>query len=468
MSLLKKILHNSGAIFLCNIIDALFFLLISIVLVHYFGQSDFGKISFLGVFFFLLATLDSLWLRPILIREISKDEGSASTLLGNGFIIRALLSLGSLILFWVTICWVGISQEMIFMGLLVSFNMLLSPFIFSFEIVFRFSLNMLSWAKIKLAGNILTLMIIGFVIFFNGNLVHFLFLSIIPSLFVLLMGRHRAGTILKPSYQMNMALWKNIFIRGWFLGLSGLFIFIYHRIDQIMLFHTEGAVATGLYAASVRLVEWLQIIPVALMSSLLPFLSFLADSAEDRFKKIYCLCFKYLLMFIIPVALMGVMFSGNIIRLFYGQDFVAAGPAFAILIVAEIFVFLGIVNNTILIATNKQFLDPVFTGCTVVINFLLNLLLIPKYGFMGAAVASLVAYATGPCLGLFIPLTRPYSSSMVYYAFKPLLASFFLFIFNYFFHLTFFVAMVVLPIIYFTCLYFINFFNKDDIYLIRN
>ncbi len=465
MNLFQKVFRNSGAIILGNGIDAFAGLLLSIILAKYFGQTDFGKISFLGIFFFLLAVVDSLWLRPVLIREIAKDESRAAIVVGNGLLIRGLLSAGVLLLFWGTFLWAGISREMSLLVLLASFNMLLSPFIFSYEVVFRSCLGMAELVKIKLAGNMVTLLLAGLVIFLKGNLYHFFIASIISATFLFLASRHYAGRVLRPCFEIDKALWRSVFVQGWFLGLSALFIFVYHRVDQIMLFHMQSASTTGVYAAGVRLVEWLQVIPLALMSSLLPLLSSSYSSFPERFEKIYRLSFKYLLIFIIPVAVGASLFPETIVTFFYGKEYALASQSFSILIFAEIFVFLGIVNNTILVAAEKQSLDPIFTGCSVVVNILLNLMLIPCYGLTGAAAASLAAYATGPVMGLFIPATRMYSWSMFYYALRPICASVIMVIFYFYFHFNIFAAAVFLPVIYIVSLYGLNSFHKDEVRL---
>lgn len=468
MSSIHKVFRNTGAIVLGNGIDALFGLAIAVLLAKYYGQSDFGKISFLGVFFFFLATVDSLWLRPVLIKAISRDEARAPQIVGNGMLMRGLVSLAALVLFWLMVCWAGISREMALLALLASLNIIFSPFIFSAEIVFRSCLSMAFFVKIRLANNLLTVILISFVILLKGNIIHFFIVSMASSIFLLLASKYFSEKLLKPVFTLDVAVWKAVFAQGWFLGLSAFFIFIYHRMDQVMLFHAQGAGGTGLYAAGVRLVESLQIIPLALMSSLLPLLSSLSQAMPDRFVRVYRLSFKYLLMFIIPVAVGASIYSQTIMAFFFGRQYVLAATAFSILMFAEIFVFLGIVNNTILVAANKQYLDPVFTGSSVVMNVVLNFVLIPKFGLTGAAVASLAAYATGPVMGLFIPATRAYSLSMVYYSLRPLVAALAMLIFIYLFHGTILIALFLGPVVYLLVLFALNSFNQQDMGLLKS
>lgn len=468
MKLFQKVFRNSGAILAGNGIDALAGFWIFILLARYYGQADFGKISFFGAFFFLLGVVDSLWLRPILMREMAKDPERAGILVANGVIIRCFLSAFTLLFFGATIYWIGIPQDMVLLAWLSAFNIILTPFLFAFEIIFRSCLSMEYLVRIKLIGNSLFIIFIYSIISFKWSILYFFVGSIVFNIFFFFINQYYAGKLIQMRFTPDLLLWRKVFAQGWFLGLSAVFIFIYHRLDQIMIFHMQGAALTGLYAAGVRLVESLQVVPLALMASLLPVLSRARESDPDLFEKTYRLGFKYLLMFIVPVAVGGALFSHSILDFFYGHEFIGAGASFSILIVAEVFVFLGIVNNTVLVAANQQAWDPVFTGTSVVVNIVLNFLLIPKFGLAGAAVASLVAYATGPVMGLLIPATKAYSLSMVHYSVKPLGASLAMLAVYYFFRPGFGLAIVVLPAMYMISLYFLHSFDKDDVYFLRS
>ena len=161
-------------------------------------------------------------------------------------------------------------------------------------------------------------------------------------------------------------------------------------------------------------------------------------------------------------------FPERIITIFYGKDFLSSSPALCVLIWAEVFVFMGVVNNSILISANKQKIDPIFTGTSALVNIILNLILIPKYSYTGAAVASLIAYSAGPILGYFIPATRIYSRCMLYYSLKPILASLIMvgLIFN--IRFSFWISIFVAPFVYLVTMYIIKGLRKDDIRLVKS
>ncbi len=113
MSIFKKIAQNSGVIIFGNSIDTICNFIISISLARYFGQNGFGKLSFLTTFFFFLGSVDNQWIRPILVREISREPNNSGRIISNGLLIKTGITIVAIILFWITIWLVGASADVV-------------------------------------------------------------------------------------------------------------------------------------------------------------------------------------------------------------------------------------------------------------------------------------------------------------------------------------------------------------------
>lgn len=468
MNIIKTIAKNTSVIIFGNIVDTLFNMFISISLARYFGQSGFGKLSFLAIFFFFLGAVDSQLIRPILVREMSRNQERCAYIIGNGLIIKGLISILAILLFWLTIWLLKPPIEIARLAFFTSIGLFITSIISSYEITFQIKLKMIYSVVFNSLSKILTLILIYIIVLWKGNLFYFYILSLIPSIILLLQIKFYSEKIIKPKLEIDFGLWREIFKKSWPLGLTCFFIFIYHRIDQVILFHFKGPDKVGLYSAAVKLTESLNIIPIALMISVLPLMSRYYELSKKDFEHFYQLSFKYLLILIIPIASYITIFSDDVVSLFYGTGFLSSSLALRILIWAEIFVFLGVVNNSILIAANKQKIDPIFTGVSAVVNIVLNLILIPKYGIVGAALVSLISYSVGPIMGYFIPSTRLYSRCMFYYSFRPLFASFLMAYFIYYIRSHFLISIVVSPLIYLLIMYFIKGFSRDDVRIVKS
>ncbi|MBU0502853.1 MAG: oligosaccharide flippase family protein [Candidatus Omnitrophota bacterium] len=463
-----KIAENGSINILGSILDCLINLIISMLLARYFGQAGFGKLSFLAAFIFFLAAADNQWIRPILVREMSRDKNNSPGIIGNGLIIRVMISLCAVILFWIAILIVNPPWDVKILALFASLGLLSAPLISSYETIFQVSLKMKYFVGLNLLNRLLILAVIFMVVILKKGLIAFYILAFIPTIILLFLLKYFSKGIIDPDFKINTALWRMIFKESWPLGISAFFIFVYNRVDQIIILYFRGPQDLGLYAAGLRLKEVLNIIPLALMMPMLPVLSGYFNSSRKDFVKIYQGSFKYLLIFIVPLAVVVSLFPRQILYLFYGSQFSIAGLSLTILIWSEVFVFMGVVNNSILIASNKQIFDPLFTGISALVNIILNLILIPRYGFIGAAISALACCAAGPLTGLFINATREYSYSMIKFSLKPLSASLLAAYLIYCLHLDLQQSILLFPLIYLLIMYLIKGINKDDIILVKS
>jgi O-antigen/teichoic acid export membrane protein len=98
-----------------------------------------------------------------------------------------------------------------------------------------------------------------------------------------------------------------------------------------------------------------------------------------------------------------ITFASPLIYKLFKPEYAYAAPVLSVHIWSGVFVFLGAASGQYLIAENYNKLTFVRTGFGAIVNILLNLLLIPKMGMMGAAIATLAAYASATFFILVIP-----------------------------------------------------------------
>jgi O-antigen/teichoic acid export membrane protein len=185
------------------------------------------------------------------------------------------------------------------------------------------------------------------------------------------------------------------------LMLSGIVVMIYMRIDQIMIKHMINEEAVGYYAVAVRLCEAWYFIPVTLCNSIFPAIVNAKNVSEEfynnRMQKLYDLLTWLAIGIAVPVT----VFSSQIIQLLFGNEFSAASPVLTIYIWAGVAVFLGVASSQYLINENLTKLSFIRSFVGMVINVALNFILIPEYGIIGSAVATLVSYTVVAFVPLF-------------------------------------------------------------------
>jgi len=172
-----------------------------------------------------------------------------------------------------------------------------------------------------------------------------------------------------------------------------LVISVYMRIDQVMIKEMLNDAAVGQYAAAVKISEAWYFIPIAITSSLFPAIV----EVRARSRELYMLklqqLYRLMIWLSIIVASAVAFLSDVIVFYLFGGAYSLASNVLVVHIWTGIFVFLGVAFSKFLIAENlgkKALYRTVFGAAS---NVLLNYLLIPAYGIMGAACATLIAQA---------------------------------------------------------------------------
>jgi polysaccharide transporter, PST family len=188
-----------------------------------------------------------------------------------------------------------------------------------------------------------------------------------------------------------------------------------------MLHRIAGDYVLGPYVIAVQLIELVSALPVALMSSLFPILSITA-SDEPRFTRYLSSSYRLLLVVVFGLCAVMTPIAAPVIQLLYGKAYLATPPLLIVLIWSEIPVFFGVAISSAIVARGVQRYLPLSTVLGAVTNLLLNLVLIPRYGALGASWATVVSYClAGMFLYLCFPTTRPLAWTGFRFVF-PLLA----------------------------------------------
>jgi O-antigen/teichoic acid export membrane protein len=184
--------------------------------------------------------------------------------------------------------------------------------------------------------------------------------------------------------------------------ISGIMVSLYMKIDQLMLQNISGVKESGAYATVVTLSEAWNFIPLVIVTSLFPAILNAKRDDPARYEKRIQHLYDLMVYLSLPTAIV-ITFAAPVIYKLYKPEYAYAAPALSVHVWSGIFVFLGAASGQHLIAENYNKLSFVRTGFGAIVNIGLNLILIPKMGMMGTAIATLAAYASATMFVLFIP-----------------------------------------------------------------
>ena len=176
------------------------------------------------------------------------------------------------------------------------------------------------------------------------------------------------------------------------LFLPQIAISLYVSLDSTMLGVLASARDVGIYDQALRLVNILLTLVTSLGSVMLPRVSNLLSSGDHKaVNKMHEMSFLIYNLVIFPIIAGMLIVNDDFVNFFLGQDFQEARYAIAIMIFRMFFIgWTNIMGIQILIPHNKNKEFMLSTTIPAIVSVGLNLLLLPKLGYIGAAIVSVL------------------------------------------------------------------------------
>jgi len=401
-----RIAQNTTYLTVAYIVQKIFSFLYFILIARMIGVEDIGKYVFALSFTTIFSVFIDLGLSPVLTREGAKDTSRLKHYLNNIVGVKAVLSTLTYLAVVLMINLIGkepLVKELVYLSGLI---MVLDSFYLSFYAVFRACQNL----KYEAIGMIVGQVIIfgtGIAVLFLHLPLHFLIGSILMGsifnfIYSLLLINKKLD--FKPHLRYDKDILKMLFKIAAPFAIAGIFARVYGYIDTVLLSTLAGDKAVGWYSAGYKITFALQFIPMAFAAAIFPAMSNYFVKNKKLLAKTFEKSMHYLMIIALPVTFGVVVLAPELIVAVYGLEFLPTALALQILIFSLVFNFLGFPLGSLLNACNRQTVNTINMGITMVVNVVLNLILIPLFGaqaYLGAAIAALVSGFTLFALGLF-------------------------------------------------------------------
>lgn len=385
----EKYFFNTSWLFVEQLIRMSVGLLIGVWTARYLGPDRYGLLSYAQSLVALFAALATLGLNGIVVRELIKKKYDTDLLLGTAFFMKLCGGLAVLFFLYIAISVIPTdSYTKLIVFLVASYTVFQSFNVIDFYFQARVQ------SKFVVYSNIFVLVVSTpikiLLLIYKAPLEAFAFATVIDSI-VLVVGliyfyRAHKNSIRKWRFSKSVAFY--LLKDSWPLILSSISISIGMRIDQVMLKNMIDETSVGFYAAGVKMAEVFNFIPMIIAQSIYPKIVEM-DFSKERKKLIYMIryVFFFLLVFAVGVNLVSHMAVG----LLYGQEYSKSIGVVDILIWSIPFTYLNIITSKILLKLNNNVSILLKQAALACVNILLNIVLIPKFGIIGAAFGTLLA-----------------------------------------------------------------------------
>lgn len=390
-------------------------------LARHFGPANFGLWNYATAFAALFGALAGLGLDGVVVRELVRDAHRADELVGTTLVLRLVAGLFAAAACVVVLAWLRPGQPLALA--LVALNAAVFVLQGSQAIDFYFQARMRTRPAVlainaafvlTTAGRIVLLLADAPLLWFGVSLVAEAALAAVS-----LMLAYRLDGMSPLRWRFRTAVAQRLLAESWPLLLSGLAVMAYMRLDQVMLSSMAGDVEVGQFSAALRISEVWYFIPGAIVTAAFPAMMDKRARDHKEYERFVQQLYDAMAWLGVVAAVLVSLGAPWLVKHLYGAQYQQAAAVLTVQIWAGVAVSMSFVHGKWLLAEGLQRYGLVYTVAAALINVCLNLLLIPRYGAVGSAWATLAAQ-TGPLLiQPVFPLARRNFAMMLRVAWAP-------------------------------------------------
>ena len=388
----RRYFANTSWIFAEQILRLVAELLVGVWVARYLGAEQFGVLSYAIAFVAIFSTIAKLGLDSIVVRELVIKPSQKDKYLGTAFWLKFGGAFFSLAVVALALQLTSNNYTTKLYILIIACGMISQ----SFEVV-TFYFQSQVQAKYISSGKLMQLLLSSllkiYLVYVDGDLKWFVLVSLVDQItlaaayFIVYRRQQLGGFIRSFDYATAKQLLKD----SWPLIFSGFVVMIYMRIDQVMIKEMLGDKEVGVYSVAVRLSEVWYFIPMVITNSLFPSVINAKKVSQELYYARLQRLYSFMVWIAIAVAIPTTFLSDWLVAILYGEAYQGAGQILKIHVWASVFVFLGVASSAWLTSENLQRYAFSRTFAGAVINVVLNLVLIPAYGILGAVIATVIA-----------------------------------------------------------------------------
>jgi len=407
----KRYSANVSWLLFGQIFSAAVSFIVGIFVARQLGPASYGLLNYVISFITLFGFIASLGVYDIVKRElIGRNQVGTNKLLGTGWILCFIGSLLAIACLAITLFI--IRQDSITSRLILLFSLI---FIFqSFTVIdlfFQAQVRSSLSAMAQIGGTLVRSMGLIICLLVHWPLVYLVFAYLLGSVanqLLLIRYYHRYyGSWL--GWQPEVRLAKKIISQSWPLILSSASLVIYARLDQILVRNMTGDMASGFYAVAVKLSEIWYFIPTLIVAALFPALVAARQSDIALYRQRLKRLIVFFLSLSVVLAAALSLLSRLIVTRLFGAEYLPAVPAMLVYNWTAVGFFMAVILNNYFIIETKTKLNFMVNGLAAAVNIGLNIILIRRYGIVGAAWATIGSYAVLLAVGyLSIKLSKKY------------------------------------------------------------
>jgi O-antigen/teichoic acid export membrane protein len=473
----KTIIRNISWLSISKIIVYLLSIITITLVPRYLGVEGYGQLNFALSFVGLFVILGDLGLNTLSLRELSKNNSLIQKYFSKLFPLKVFLSLVFTLIMGIIILLINkslIVKQILFLTIIIMVISIFSNFYLTF---FQAKQKLQYRSIFEVLNKLFYVLFIFLFIYLNKGVIGITLANILMNIFGLVFLFFSLFKYVKFKINLDIKFIKKQVIRAFPFALGIVFTNLYFHFDKILISFMIDEYAVGLYAIGYTLYVFLFNVLSIFSVTFFPVISIY--SFKEKLKSIINKYLYIILLFSTPLALGGIFLAKELIILIFGSVYVPGVVAFRVILVFFLVASINSVLTAILYNHNLEKFVLKYRIIATITNILLNLIIIPIFGIIGAALTTVFSeYII--LIGSYIKLSKSVIRINILKILKvPLISSIIMlvaiYIFKNIFHIVIFtnslnvlIFIVIGAIFYFISLFLLGGIKKEYFNLILN
>lgn len=387
----SKIAKNSLWMISATVIQMILSLFVNMVVARYLGKTNYGILNYSLSFINFFMGICTLGLNSITIKYLVNEKDNQGEIMGTCLGMRIISSIISIIMIIIFVILLkGNEKVIIITTLLQSLSLIFESFTV-INLWYQYKLQSKYTAIITFIAYIAMVSYKVILVVLKKNVIWFAFShcvsSIVIAILLYIIYKKQKG----PKFSFSKLKGKELLGQSYHFILSSLMVAIYAQTDKIMIGSMiDDISAVGLYAVSTTIISLWSFLPSTIINSFQPVILEYKKTAVNKYKMKLKQLYSIIIWLSILYTLFVFIFGKYLVLLLYGNDFLDGVSSLKIAIFGVTFSYIGCVREMWLVCEGKQKYAKWFSFIGAILNVILNFILIPKYGIVGAAIATML------------------------------------------------------------------------------
>lgn len=398
---IKRLFKNLFSLLSVRSFDYVYTFLVMVILTRYFGPQLYGDYAFIVSLVFICIPLINFGITPLMVRELATTTGEQEDIFGAGLTFRLILAAVAIVGIMAILPFLSLPRQLA-LGLVICLagEICLLGVRTCAEVFTAFEMMHFE-SYLGVANRAVSLILLLLIRYKDLG-----FLAVIASIAIINVVTLVVGlAIVRQRFLRPRLVWRGQLLWFWLkeafpIAISFMTLESFLRVDVFVLRAFRDPAEIAFFDVAYKLIYRLICLFSILAIVLSPIMARLAEEDLSRLRGLAEQCLKYLFILAIPLTAAVHILGPQLIVPLFGVKFKPAEQSMSILSLCLFFAFFEPFLTAAMISMKKNWVIPITSGLALGTNLLLDLILIPHYGFVGACYANIGAYACSFALAL--------------------------------------------------------------------